>query len=83
MYLTEEEKKIQLEILEQQSHQAQNLVLRVLMKMCEPSSNNFWQRTPMATTNVEPLPDNLEKFVNEHRDEFQKWLKQEVSQHDL
>ena len=74
MGLTEEEKKVQAEVFEKQSAEAKDIVFRTLMRMCEPPQGNFWERSPMSVSCSEPLPENLEKFANEHREEFQEWL---------
>lgn len=73
--LTEEEKKVQAEVFEKQSAETKDIVFRTLMRMCEPPQGNFWERSPMSVSCSEPLPENLEKFANEHREEFQAWLK--------
>ena len=73
--LTEEEKKVQAEVLEKHSAEAKDIVFRTLVRMCEPAQDNFWERSPMSVSCSEPLPENLEKFANEHREEFQEWLK--------
>lgn len=64
-------------VLEKQSDQSRDLYFKVLIRMCEPQYN-FWERTPMAIPR-EPLPSGLDKFANEHRDEFQKWLSEAQS----
>lgn len=77
VYAVDETTKLQHTILEQQSEKAKDLVLRTFMRMCEPEQTNFWERSPMSVSCSEPLPENLEKFANEHRAEFQEWLKKQ------
>ena len=75
--VSEETEKLQNTVLECQSEKAKDLVLRTFMRMCEPEQTNFWERSPMPASCHEPLPENLEKFANEHRAEFQAWLKKQ------
>ena len=81
VYATDETEKLQHTILEQQSDKARDLVLRTFLRMCEPKQTNFWERPPMASSCDTPLPEDLEKFADEHRDEFQAWLKSQADRH--
>lgn len=77
----DETAKLQHTISEQESDKAKDLVLRTFMRMCEPKQANFWERSPMASFCHTPLPENLERFADEHRAEFQAWLKAQVDRH--
>lgn len=78
VYAVDETEKLQHTILEQQSDKAMDLVLRTFLRMCEPKQANFWERSPMASSCHTPLPEDLEKFADEHREEFQAWLKSQA-----
>lgn len=78
VYAADETEKLQHTILEQQSDKAMDLVLRTFLRMCEPKQTNFWERSPMASSCHTPLPEDLEKFADEHREEFQAWLKSQA-----
>ncbi len=76
VYAVDETEKLQHTILEQQSDKAMDLVLRTFLRMCEPKQSNFWERSAMAASSCyTPLPEEFEKFADEHREEFQAWLK--------
>ena len=77
----DETAKLQHTILEQQSDKAKDLLLRTCMRMCEPKQTNFWGRPVMTASCDTPLPENLERFADEHRAEFQAWLKAQVDKH--
>lgn len=77
----DETEKLQHTISEQESDKAKDLVLRTFMRMCEPKQANFWERSPMASSCHTPLPEDLEKFADEHRAEFQAWLKAQIDKH--
>lgn len=77
----DETTKLQHTILEQQSDKAKDLFLRTCMRMCEPKQTNFWERSVMTASCDTPLPENLERFADEHRAEFQAWLKAQVDRH--
>lgn len=77
----DETAKLQHTILEQQSDKAKDLLLRTCMRMCEPKQTNFWERSVMTASCDTPLPENLERFADEHRAEFQAWLKAQVDKH--
>ena len=77
----DETAKLQHTILEQQSDEAKDLVLRTCLRMCEPKKANFWERSVMMSSSYTPLPENLERFADEHRAEFQAWLKAQVDRH--
>lgn len=79
VYAADETEKLQHTILEQQSDKVKDLVLRTLLRMCEPKQSNFWERSAMASSSCyAPLPEELEKFADEHREEFQAWLKSQA-----
>lgn len=77
----DETEKLQHTISEQESDKAKDLVLRTFMRMCEPKQANFWERSPMASSCHTLLPEDLEKFADEHRAEFQAWLKAQIDKH--
>ena len=77
----DETEKLQHTISEQESDKAKDLVLRTCLRMCEPKKANFWERSVMMSSSYTPLPENLERFADEHRAEFQAWLKMQVDRH--
>lgn len=77
----DETTKLQHTILEQQSDKAKDLLLRTCLRMCEPKKANFWERSAMPPSCYTPLPENLERFADEHHAEFQAWLKTQVDKH--
>lgn len=79
--VVDETTKLQHTISEQESDKAKDLVLRTCLRMCEPKKANFWERSVMMSSSYTPLPENLERFADEHRAEFQTWLKAQVDRH--
>ena len=77
----DETAKLQHTISEQESDKAKDLVLRTCLRMCEPKKANFWERSVVGSSSYISLPENLEKFADEHRAEFQAWLKAQVDRH--
>lgn len=77
----DETTKLQRTISEQESDKAKDLVLRTCLRMCESKKANFWERSVMMSSSYTPLPENLERFADEYRAEFQAWLKAQVDRH--